>query len=61
MTTHGIEKTVRIVVTSGLVNQSRFSKGLRESLEPRLKMVGPKLWQDDTLPLYFNSCIACMH
>ena len=38
---HDIEKSVRIVVTSGLVNQERFSKGLRESLEPRLKAVSP--------------------
>ncbi len=38
---HDIEKSVRIVVTSGLVNQERFSKGLRESLEPRLKAVRP--------------------
>ena len=37
--THDIEKSVRIIVTSGLVNQERFSKGLRESLEPRLKAV----------------------
>ncbi len=36
---HGIEKSVRIVITSGLVNQARFSKGLRESLEPRLRVV----------------------
>lgn len=36
---HDIEKSVRIVVTSGLVNQERFSKGLRESLEPRLRAV----------------------
>ena len=38
-TTHDIEKSVRIIVTSGLVNQERFSKGLRESLEPRLRAV----------------------
>ena len=38
---HDIEKSVRIVVTSGLVNQERFSKGLRESLEPRLRAVRP--------------------
>ena len=37
--THDIEKSVRIVITSGLVNQERFSKGLRESLEPRLRAV----------------------
>lgn len=35
----GIEKSVRIVITSGLVNQCRFSKGLRESLQPRLQKV----------------------
>ena len=46
-TAHDIEKSVRIVVTSGLVNQERFSKGLRESLEPRLRTVSyfrSKFW-----------------
>ena len=38
-TAHDIEKSVCIVVTSGLVNRERFSKGLRESLEPRLRTV----------------------
>ena len=38
-TTHDIEKSIRIVITSGMVNQERFSKGLRESLEPRLRAV----------------------
>ncbi len=41
MASNNIEKTIRIVVTSGLVNQGRFSKGLRESLEPRIEKVGP--------------------
>ena len=50
-TAHDIEKSVRIVVTSGLVNQERFSKGLRESLEPRLRAVGP-------LPMVYN-CKLC--
>ena len=40
-TAHDIEKSIRIIVTSGLVNQERFSKGLRESLEPRLRAVRP--------------------
>ena len=40
-TAHDIEKSVRIIVTSSLVNQERFSKGLRESLEPRLRAVRP--------------------
>ena len=34
-----VEKSVRIVITSGLVNQPRFSKALRESLELRVKQV----------------------
>lgn len=37
--THDIQKSLRIVITSGMVNQERFSKGLRESLEPRLRAV----------------------
>ena len=34
-----VEKSVRIVLTSGLVNQPRFSKTMRDSLEPRLRQV----------------------
>ena len=37
-----VEKSVRIVITSGLVNQPRFSKALRESLEPRVKQARPQ-------------------
>ncbi|CAL8467962.1 g7500 [Coccomyxa elongata] len=40
MASNNIEKTIRIVVTSGLVNQGRFSKGLRESLESRIQETG---------------------
>ena len=36
----GIEKTVRIVVTSGLVNHSKFLSGIRESLWPALERTG---------------------
>ena len=55
-TAHDIEKSVCIVVTSGLVNRERFSKGLRESLEPRLRTVSSFLsefwhayWQQSSL------------
>lgn len=34
-----VEKTLRIVVTSGLVNQARFTKGIRESLTEPLQKV----------------------
>ena len=34
-----VEKSVRIVLTSSLVNQPRFSKTMRDSLEPRLRQV----------------------
>ena len=34
-----VEKSIRIVVTSGLVNQPRFSKTMRDSLEPRVRQV----------------------
>ncbi|KAK9909647.1 hypothetical protein WJX75_005569 [Coccomyxa subellipsoidea] len=40
MLSNNIEKNIRIVVTSSMVNQARFSKGLRESLEPRVKQTG---------------------
>lgn len=43
MASNNIEKTIRIVVTSGLVNQGRFSKGLRESLEPSIRKVGAEM------------------
>lgn len=33
----GVQKSVRIVITSGMVNQGRFSRGLRDSLEPRVQ------------------------
>jgi hypothetical protein len=32
-----VRKSVRIVITSGMVNQGRFSSGLRDSLEPRVQ------------------------
>ncbi|EIE20825.1 chalcone isomerase [Coccomyxa subellipsoidea C-169] len=51
-TANNIEKTVRIVVTSGMVNQSRFSKGLRESLEPRLKQTGDTAALDEFEALF---------
>jgi hypothetical protein len=36
-----VEKTLRIVVTSGLVNQARFTKGIRESLAAPLERARP--------------------
>lgn len=38
-----VEKSVRVVITSGLVNQPRFSKTLRDSLEPRIRQVSTPL------------------
>lgn len=32
-----VEKTLRIVVTSGLVNRSRFTQGIRDSLTQPLQ------------------------
>ncbi|KAK9835190.1 hypothetical protein WJX81_004766 [Elliptochloris bilobata] len=42
-----VEKTLRIVVTSGLVNQSRFTKGIRESLTQPLQKAGALQPLDD--------------
>ena len=51
MSHEGIEKTLRIVITSGMVKQRPFLEALEERLEPPLKQVrqpatpGPSTWR----------------
>lgn len=39
ITANDVEKTVRIVITSGMVNHDKFLSGLRDSLVPACKKV----------------------
>lgn len=50
-----VEKTLRIVVTSGLVNRSRFTQGIRDSLTQPLQKVRRGAWL-----LHVVHCHTCL-